>query len=402
MAMAGGAMPMRIVLPSPEYPPAAGIGGIATHTAAVAQALAKRGHEVAVVTRGQPARTTKHGVTIVRIPGCHLPGGVPRRNTLERLCDQVRIVAACRRFAPEVVHASEWEAWAWLIARLGRVPVVTHLATPTFLVDELNVGHPSGDTTVVRWMERDQARHSRKVYGPTRAIVGRVAPAWSLTPGSVDVVPDPVDVDATRQEGAGDASIRMPQRSIVFNGRMERRKGVDVLGQALPEVLNAHPDVGAVVVGRDTGAEGGQLMARFKKASAAMSDRVQVVGELSHPAAMAVVARATVVVLPSYFEAFGYVCVEAMALGRPVIATAGHGFDDIICDGVDGWLVPPGDADALAACLIERLADADELARVSKAASAAAERFRVDHLAPTVEAMLQRAAGIDRATSATR
>lgn len=392
-------MYMRIVLVSPEYPPAPGIGGIATHTAAIAKALAKRGHQVAVVTRGQPGTATEGGVTVVRIRSWKLPTSIPRGNLLERLFDQIRIVRACRNFAPEVVHASEWEAWAWLIARLGRIPVVTHLATPTFVVDELNLGHPGGDTTVVRWMEHDQARRSRKVYGPTRAIVERVVAAWPLA-GTVDVVPDPVDVDAARQEGAGKAPIRMPPRSIVFNGRLERRKGVDVLGQALPDVLRAHPDVGVVMVGRDTDAEDGQLMAHFREAIAPMSDRVQVVGELSHAEAMAVVAKATIVVLPSHFEAFGYVCVEAMALGRPVVASAGHGFDEIICHGVDGWLVPAGDADALATCLIERLADADELALVGKAATAAAQRFRVDHLALTVETLLQRAAGVDWSASA--
>jgi glycosyltransferase involved in cell wall biosynthesis len=335
-------------------------------------------------------------VTVLRLRRWPLPASVPKRDLLERLCDQVRIAWACRRFTPEVVHASEWEAWAWLAARLGRVPVVTHLATPTFVVDDLNLGHPNPDTSVIRWLERDQARHSQKVYGPTHAVVGRVAPAWSLAPGSVDVVPDPVDIEAARREGTGEPPIHMPQRSIVFNGRLERRKGIDVLVQALPAVLRAHPDVGVVVVGRDTGAEGGALMARFHEVTAPMAERVRLTGELSHAAAMAVVARATVVVLPSHFEAFGYVCVEAMALRRPVVATSGHGFAAIIRQGIDGWLVPPGDADALAACLIERLANKDELALVGAAAATAAERFGVEQLIGRVETLLQGATSLDR------
>jgi glycosyltransferase involved in cell wall biosynthesis len=152
-----------------------------------------------------------------------------------------------------------------------------------------------------------------------------------------------------------------------------------------------------VVVGRDTGAEGDALMAQFHEVTAPMAERVRPTGELSHAAAMAVVARATVVVLPSHFEAFGYVCVEAMALGRPVVATSGHGFAEIIRQGIDGWLVPPGDADALAACLIERLANEDELALVGAAAATAAERFGVEQLIGRVETLLQGATSLDPA-----
>lgn len=384
---------MRITFVSPEYPPLPGIGGIAAHTAAIAQALAARGHQVTVVTRGQPGMASEQGVTVLRLGPPPLPAHIPKRDILERLRDQLRIIRACRQFSPEVVHASEWEAWAWLIARWGRVPVVTHLATPTFVVEELNLGHVNPQSTVVRWLERDQARHSHKVYGPTRAVVERVAPAWNLALSSVDVLPDPVDTEAARHESVGEPPVRMPQRSIVFNGRLERRKGIDVLGQALPDVLRAHPDVGVVVIGRDTGAEGGRLMAQFRKAVAPVADRVQLTGELSHAAAMAVVARATVVVLPSRFEAFGYVCVEAMALGRPVVATAGHGFAEILHHGTDGWLVPSGDADALAARLIECLGDPDALALVGAAAAVAAETFEVRHLVAKVETLLERAAG---------
>jgi len=78
-------------------------------------------------------------------------------------------------------------------------------------------------------------------------------------------------------------------------------------------------------------------------------DRVHVLGRLPRPVALAVVGRAELVVLPSLWEGFGFVAVEALALalGRAVVASSGSGFGEIITSGRDGWLVPPGDARAL-------------------------------------------------------
>jgi glycogen synthase len=87
------------------------------------------------------------------------------------------------------------------------------------------------------------------------------------------------------------------------------------------------------------------------------------------------------VVLPSHWEAFGFVALEALALGRPVIASSGSGFAEIIEDGDSGWLVPPRDAGALRDALGERLADPDGLRRASEGARARAELFRSDRLA---------------------
>jgi glycogen(starch) synthase len=383
---------MRIALVTPEYPPTPGIGGIGTHVAATAAALARRGHEVTIVTPGEAGVTVESDVTVVRQRRRTLPAWVPRRAVAERLIAQVDIARACRRARPEVVQAPEWEAQGWLMARWGRFPFVTHLATPTFVVDELNHGRPSRDTTVVRWMEHDQARRSRLVYAPTKSIVARVAPRWGLDPATIEVVPDPVDIEGIRRLGRGDPPLSMPARVIVFNGRLERRKGIEVLGEALPSVLEAHPDVEAVLVGRDTNAEGGRLMARFRRATESVADRIHVLGQLPKAKALAVVARATLVVLPSIWENFGTVCLEAMALGRPVVASDGTGFAEVIRTGVDGWLVPPGDASALAATMLALLADHSSLARAGEAAARRSEDFHADRTAASVEALYRRAA----------
>jgi glycogen(starch) synthase len=119
-------------------------------------------------------------------------------------------------------------------------------------------------------------------------------------------------------------------------------------------------------------------------------------GELRRRDALAVVARSELVVLPSLWESFGYVAVESMALGRPVIATHVGGFPEFIEDGRTGWLVPPDDADALADSIQARLADPDGSRSIGAAASTASERFDIEEIVDDLVALYERALDLGR------
>jgi len=87
------------------------------------------------------------------------------------------------------------------------------------------------------------------------------------------------------------------------------------------------------------------------------------------------------VVLPSLWEAFGFVCVEAMALGRPVVASSGSGFAEIIEDGISGYLVEPGKSELLAGKMINVLKDEEGLRKISEGARTRAQDFEVSKVA---------------------
>lgn len=383
---------------TPEYPPTRAFGGIGTHAATAAGALAGRGHDVTVITSGEPGMQDEQGVRVLRLEHRRLPAFLPKRDLLERFLAQIRIAWACHRARPDLVQSVEWQAQAWLIARLGRIPVVTRLATPTFMVHELNE-EPDDQTTVVRWMERDQTRRSDIVYAPTRTIATVVGRRWGIPEDAIAIVPNPLDLEGTRSAGSVAPSIPLPTRSIVFIGRLERRKGIGVLGRALPRVLLAHPDVEVLLIGREVGGPDSDLMCEFREAVKSVGGRVRQVGEMARPDALAIVARATVVVLPSLWESFGYVCVEAMALGRPVVATEGNGMAEIIDDGESGVLVAPGDAEALASALIDLLGDRSKRERLGAAAAVRAEDFSDRRITAAIEALHRRAVGATRSTS---
>jgi glycogen(starch) synthase len=379
---------MRIVMITPEYPPATRIGGIGTYAATVAPALARRGHEVFVLTRGEPGVQERDGVRVERLEHRWLPDRIG-----EHLLSLRTIASAARSLHPDVVQAAEWEAEAWWVARMTRVPVVTRLATPTYLLEELNRPPPDRRAWTVRRLERDQARRSSAVYAPTRAILDRVARDWELDPARLELIPNPVSIAEIEQAGAGEPPFPLPARFVVFLGRIERRKGVETLAAALPRVLTAHPELEALLVGPDPGDEGGALTERLRRLVAPVSERVRFVGALPRQQALSVVGRAEVAVFPSLWESFGYVAVEAMALGRAVVASRTGGLAEIVEDGRTGWLVPPGDAEELASSVLSRLESPDEARRVGEAAREAARAYDVEHVAGELDGLYRRSLG---------
>lgn len=376
---------MRIAVITPEYPPSDRIGGIGTHSATIAPALARRGHEVGVVTRGTPGVEEREGVHVERLDHRWVPN-----RPAEHLLSLRTIAAAVRRFRPDVVQAAEWEAEAWWLARFGRVPVVTRLATPTYVLEELNRSPRDSRADLIRRLERDQTRRSAAVYAPTRAILERVGGDWGLDPERLERIANPVSIAEIESAARGDPPFPLPQRFLAFLGRIERRKGVEELAAALPRVLEATPGMEALLIGPDPGDEDGALTERLRTAVAPVADRVRFVGELPREEALAIVARAEVAVFPSHWESFGYVALEAMALGVPVVATRAGGLAELVEDGRTGRLVPPRDADALAEAL---LAPPDQ--RVAEAATEEARTYDVDSVVGELEALYDRAAGRD-------
>lgn len=381
---------MRIVLITPEYPPSDRMGGIGTHSATVAPALAGRGHEVCVVTRGIPGVEERDGVRVERLDHRWLPN-----RSAEHLLSLRTIAAAARRFRPDIVQAAEWEAEAWWLARFSRRPLVTRLATPTYLLEELNHPPPDPRARLVRRLERDQARRSSLVYAPTHAILDRVGGDWGLDPDRLELIANPVSIREIERAGESEPPFPLPKRFLVFLGRIERRKGIEALAAALPRVLGAHPGVEALLIGPDPGDEGGALTERLRVLVAPVAERVRFVGELPREQALAVVARAEVAVFPSLWESFGYVALEAMALGRPVVASRAGGLAEILEDGRTGWLVPPGDADTLTTSLLARLESEPERRAVGAAARQAAQAYDVGVVVDRIVELYKRAVGGD-------
>jgi glycosyltransferase involved in cell wall biosynthesis len=208
------------------------------------------------------------------------------------------------------------------------------------------------------------------------AFLRDLALDWGVRPERITVVPNAtptveleVDRDAVR------TSFDIDGPTVAFAGRFGPQKALDVLAAAVEAV----DGLTLLVAG-----EGDSPPPAGK--------RVRLLGPLPRRRTLELFAAADATVLASTWENFPHGVVESLAVGTPVIATAVGGVPEIVEDGVNGLLVPPADADALAAALRRYLDDAELQARLRAAAVSSVERFRPEHVYATLESILLAAA----------
>ncbi len=183
--------------------------------------------------------------------------------------------------------------------------------------------------------------------------------------------------------------VRAEDDLVVFVGRVEYYKGVDVLLDAWPRVLAERPRARLVLVGAGT-AEGEM---RRRASSDRLNASVSFEGFVSEDAKIDWLRRAAVVVQPSHKEGWGLTVLEANACGTPVVATEVPGLRDSVRSGETGLLVPRGDAPALADGLVRVLSDSCLRDRLAAGARGWAERFRWDEVAAAFAEVARAVAG---------
>jgi glycosyltransferase involved in cell wall biosynthesis len=206
---------------------------------------------------------------------------------------------------------------------------------------------------------------SRPFVGTSRTVLRRADLVASMTEHCrrlvrhVDVLPDEVALVRVLGDmrpfhpGLDGTALRREHAPaggplILFVGHVRARKGPQVLVEALPKIRERHPGARVVVVGPDHG-YAGEL--RKTASSLGVADAVDIVGVVDDEALPLYYAAADLFVFPTVtsIECLGLTFVQAMFAGVPVIATRIAGAPEVIRDGKDGFLVDPGDADALAA-----------------------------------------------------
>lgn len=212
-------------------------------------------------------------------------------------------------------------------------------------------------------MRRRALADADRVLAPSRYTMEKLGVAQRVAKHRIRHLPWPLSLDFLRT--ADDcAALPLPPgfpggRIVLTVGRWaasERYKGVDELICAVPRLRAAFPDLHLIAVG------GGDDLPRLwaMAADLGVADRVHFLEKLSREEIAGCYARADVFALPSTGEGFGLVFLEAMAFAKPLVGAACGGTTDVVEDGVNGLLVPPGDAERLAEAL-ERLFRDDSL-----------------------------------------
>lgn len=361
---------MRIVYATVEYPPGFG-GGIGAYVAAIAPALAARGHDVTVVSATPepfPSRERRDGVTVVRLP-MRPENGANALAQLQVWQERAEAVAELlermQRVRPiDLIEFPDYrgEGAAWLAGRERRAdprePMsVVRLHTPLCVLNRYNPSRPR--SRALEEFENDALRLADRLVSPSQALVREVRELLPEIAGEIAVDPHPVDPwfleqPITTVTSASDVAADL---DVLYIGRLEERKGVRTLVTAFAHSAGAFRAARLVLVGADTPIGPGSPSMRAELTALLPTqyrDRLEFLGRAERPLIWERLQRAAVVVIPSHFENFPNTCLEAMAAARFVIGTSGTGTAEII--GKHGIVVPPADGPALSRALVQALA----------------------------------------------
>jgi glycosyltransferase involved in cell wall biosynthesis len=314
----------RLAVVSPEYPPNI-IGGLGTHVHALTSALAHNGLEIQLFV---PDRNSYYS----HDPRIHIHP-VPVSRSQSRADYWLRfaagVVASAERLSRpvDVIHCHDW---ATSIAGLA---LRRSLLAPLVLT----IHRPQSDSSLLPF-ENLGLLGADAVIVNSRMVAQELA-ARNLSSRSPIVIPNGVDLSIFRPPH----STSRRAHTILFVGRLVSQKGVDVLLQAFRVLLFKIPDARLIIAG-----DGDQFL--YLKRLCLYQ-----------------VARA--VAIPSYYEPFGLVALEALACATPVVACETGGLAEVINDGVHGYLVPTNDHLRLAqrlAVLLSNPSHADELGKAAR------------------------------------
>ncbi len=367
---------MRVLVVSGIWPP--DVGGPASHAPEVADFLLARGHRVEVVTTAGSAPAARPYP--VRFVARSVPVGLRH----------LRAAALISRRAREndVVYATGMLGRTTAACLVARRPFVAKLTQDPAFERALRRGHYTGSledfqhrrvglTAGLLRRARDfELRRAAHVICPSGFLAGLTA-GWGLPPARVSVLANPTPpLPALPELGPGS--------SLAFAGRLTAPKD---LGVAL-EAVAACEGVSLRLAG--DGDERAALEARA--AELGLGSRVEFLGALGRDEVLALFRRADAAILSSAWENFPHTVVEALAVGTPVIATAVGGVPEVVTDGENGLLVPPGDPAALAAAIRRFFAEPELRARLRAAAAPSVERFAPEHVYGELERILEEAA----------
>jgi glycogen(starch) synthase len=164
---------------------------------------------------------------------------------------------------------------------------------------------------------------------------------------------------------------RTPRRrapELLFAGRLEYEKGVQDLIAALPAIRAQHPGTSLTIAGEGTQTDWLHELARAHE----VTDAVTFAGRQDHDGLIGLMHRCDLIVLPSRYEPFGIVALEAAATGIPLVTSTAGGLGEAVTDGETGWTFPPFDPVAVAVAVCDAL---DDPAVASARARLAAERL---------------------------
>ncbi|MDP2731300.1 MAG: glycosyltransferase family 4 protein [Dehalococcoidales bacterium] len=366
---------MKIALVSPydfAYP-----GGVTNHISSLARQLTLMGHEIKVFAPASKAVATLGDEFIPMGKARPVPvrGSVVRISLSLRLASTIKASLEKEKF--DIIHLHEPFA-PMLCSSMLRFSNTVNIGTfhacdgmPGYNIYKF--GRPIS-TIMLR-------RRLRKLNGKIAVSFAAKQFASKYVSGDYHIIPNGVDAENFCPEAVPIDKFTDEKQNIVFVGRLERRKGLRYLLKAYQEVKHEIPDSRLIVVG-----PGDRARRKYEKWTKrhGLAD-VVFAGYVPYTELPCYYQTAKVFCSPAIGrESFGIVLLEAMIMGKPIVATNIEGYAGVVTHGKEGLLVPPKNSGALAQALISLLKDEKLQEKMGAAGKVTAQEYRWEQVAQKV------------------
>ncbi len=367
---------MRIAMLSVHTCPLAALGGKKTggmnvYVRELSRELGRRGVKVDCFTRSENPEVPHIANTdlgpkvrvIHVVSGPEAPASKPVIwQHLPCFVDGVRNFASWENIRYDVIHSHYWlSGWvAWMLkSAWPDAPIVQMFHTLGHLKNLVARSEAEKEPVQRVMVETEIVQFADRLVAATPRERKQLMTFYGADPANITVIPPGVDLELfqpiPRAEAKAHLGMPADHQMILFVGRIEPLKGIDTLIRAMARVVERDPsirgDFCVCIIGGETGPEHmSDEMRRLDqlREELGISDIVTFMGSRDQTELPYHYSAAEMILVPSHYESFGMVALEAMACGTPVIASDVGGLSFLIRDGETGFLVPEKDVDAWA------------------------------------------------------
>lgn len=408
---------MRIAMLSYHTCPLATLGGKDTggmnvYVREVTQKLGEMGVHVDVFTRSQDEHVPHilhdlgYGNRVVHVPaGPEVP--LPKYELASYIPEFVQGVldfTSNKGMPYDLIHSHYWMSGVAALELKFRwkIPVVHMFHTLVLMKNRVAQGQDEVEGSYRLEGERKVLRHADKIIAATPAELAQLQWLYQAEVNKISVIPPGVETcrfyPIPQDEAKEFLGVPPCERMILFVGRIEPLKGLDVLIEAIAWMREtgaweANPFC-LIVIGGEPDVRGGEMSAEMARIHALreqyeLEDLVVFLGKRSQDTLPYYYSAAEAVVVPSHYESFGMVALEAMACGTPVVASQVGGLAYLVQDGVTGFTVPVDEPKELAERLFRLLKDPELHERMSRQAVVAAQGYSWKNIATRLTGIYQ-------------
>ena len=350
---------MNICFISNEFPPETGWGGRSTYMYILAHGLVNHGHKVHVISQAiDGEKSYRDGdVWIHRVSpkSLKLP---PGRIFYDRICGAtihhleysyaifLKLKEILIKTQIDIAEAGETRAESYYVVRSGIVPLVVKLHTPSFLLRTINKDPVNIDRFLWEWFEKFTIKNCAAITSCSASLASIVAKKYRMPLRRIKVINNPVDMNIFVPKNGDNYD-----KTVLYCGRLEIRKGVHTLARAIPIILQKIPDVKFVFVGHNPTSPSQNIVKEELLnilQTKGIRGQVKFLDRIKRDQLIDYYQKCSVCVVPSVWENFPYTCLEPMSCAKAVVASRTGGIPEIIEDGISGLLFNPSDEKELA------------------------------------------------------